>query len=63
MAARQLPDDWQRRYACRPVLLETFVECPRFTGACYKAANWILLGQTQGRGKLDPYRRQRFHAC
>ncbi|MEE8584241.1 MAG: Druantia anti-phage system protein DruA [Acidobacteriota bacterium] len=57
MAARQLPDDWQCRYAYRPVLLETFVECPRFTGACYKAANWILVGQTQGRGKLDRYRK------
>ena len=57
MAARQLPHDWQRRYAYRPVLLETFVECPRFTGACYKAANWILVGQTQGRGKLDRHRK------
>jgi hypothetical protein len=49
----RLPDDWQARYAYRPVLLETFVEKPRFIGTCYKAANWQHLGDTQGRGKLD----------
>ncbi|MCP5024619.1 MAG: DUF4338 domain-containing protein [bacterium] len=53
-AVRQLPDDWQRRYAYRPVLLETFVEQSRFIGTSYKAANWIPVGQTQGRGKLGP---------
>ena len=53
MAARQLPEDWHNRYAYRPVLLETFVDTQRFTGACYKAANWIHVGHTQGRGKLD----------
>ncbi|MCL4425465.1 MAG: DUF4338 domain-containing protein, partial [Firmicutes bacterium] len=37
----------------RPVLLETFVERERFAGTCYKAANWICAGPTQGRGKLD----------
>ncbi len=50
---RQLPDDWQQRYRLRPVLLETFCETPRFDGTCYRAANWIHVGQTQGRGKLD----------
>ena len=50
---RQLPLDWQQRYRIRPVLLETFCETPRFEGTCYRAANWIHLGQTQGRGKLD----------
>jgi hypothetical protein len=53
LVSRRLPDDWQSRYAYRPVLLETFVEKPRFTGTCYKAANWQHLGDTQGRGKLD----------
>ena len=53
MAARRLPEDWLERYAYRPVLLETFVDDERFTGACYKAANWIRVGRTQGRGKLD----------
>jgi hypothetical protein len=53
MAARQIADDWQARYKYRPVLLETFVEKKRFAGTCYKAANWICVGDTQGRGKLD----------
>ena len=51
-AARRLPNDWQAQYNYRPVLLETFVEKPRFEGTCYKAANWQYLGQTKGRGKL-----------
>ena len=54
MAARQLPEDWHDRYAYRPVLLETFVDTGRFTGACYKAANWIHVGQTQGPGQAGP---------
>ena len=52
--ARQLPGDWEAQYGYRPVLLETFVEKPRFEGTCYKAANWRYLGQTKGRGKLGP---------
>ena len=57
-AARQLPDQWLAVYGYRPVLLETFVEQPRFRGTCYKAANWIFLGQTKGRGKLGPSGKQ-----
>jgi len=57
LAARRLANDWYTRYAYRPVLLETFVEKPRFTGHCYKAANWQYLGDTQGRGKLDTFHR------
>jgi len=56
--AKQLPDDWQTRYHYQPVLLETFVQKDRFTGTCYRAANWTLLGQTQGRGKLDRYNKR-----
>ncbi|MCP4967096.1 MAG: DUF4338 domain-containing protein [bacterium] len=56
--ARTLPDQWLEVYGYRPVLLETFVEKPRFQGTCYKAANWIYLGQTQGRGKLGPAGKQ-----
>jgi len=55
--ARQLPRDWERRYGYSPVLLETFVEHQRFRGTCYRAANWIHVGQTQGRGKLDRHKR------
>ncbi len=58
LAARRLPADWLARYGYRPVLLETFVETPRFAGTCYKAANWLRLGDTQGRGKLDRDRLQ-----
>lgn len=53
MVAKRIPDDWTTHYGYRPVLLETFVESPRFRGTCYKAANWIYVGQTRGRGKLD----------
>jgi hypothetical protein len=58
MSARQLPDDWFDRYKIRPVLLETFVECDRFTGTCYRAANWSAVGKTKGRGKLGPAGKQ-----
>ena len=51
MIARQLPHDWQQRYGYRPVLLETFIESERHCGTCYKAANWVHVGQTTGRGK------------
>jgi Domain of unknown function (DUF4338) len=51
--ARQLPGDWQLRYGYRPLLLETLVDARRFRGTCYRAANWIRIGQTQGRGRMD----------
>lgn len=51
--ARRIQDDFQDRYGYRPVLLETFVEKDRFHGTCYRAANWIHVGETKGRGKLD----------
>jgi len=54
LSARYLLDDWENKYNIRPVLLESFVEKKRFTGTCYKAANWRLCGQTKGRGKLGP---------
>jgi hypothetical protein len=58
-AARRLPGDWERAYGYAPVLLETFVERDRFVGTSYKAANWLYVGVTKGRGKLD---RQNRHA-
>jgi hypothetical protein len=51
--AKRLPGDWQQRYGYEPVLLETFVHQERFRGTCYRAANWVHVGETQGRGKLD----------
>ena len=56
VVSRQLPRAWEQRYGYRPVLLETFVEAERFSGTCYRAANWRCLGQTQGRGKLGDHR-------
>jgi Domain of unknown function (DUF4338) len=56
--ARQLPQDWQHRYGYRPVLIESFVEDERFWGTCYQAANWLCLGQTTGRSKLEKSHRQ-----
>jgi len=53
ITTRRLAEDWHQRYGYRPVLLETFVESPRFKGTCYKAANWICVGETDGRGKRD----------
>ncbi len=55
MVVKQLPLDWLQRYNYQPVLLETFVECQRFLGTCYKAANWVCVGTTKGRGKLDTH--------
>jgi len=53
LAVRQLPHDWEQQYGYRPLLLETLVDPSRFKGTCYRAGNWILLGQTQGRGRMD----------
>ena len=55
-SCRRLPEDWHSRYGYRPLLLETFVQSDRFVGTSYRAANWIHVGQTQGRGKLDVHR-------
>jgi hypothetical protein len=51
--ARKLPGDWEAIYGHPVYFLETFVDPQRFAGTCYRAANWIVLGQTTGRGKAD----------
>lgn len=53
LAARAIVKDWEERYAVRPVLLETLVDPARYSGTCYRAANWIYLGTTTGRGRMD----------
>jgi hypothetical protein len=53
LAVKTVPDDWQRCYGYRPVLMETLVDRKRFKGTCYKAANWIQMGKTTGRGRMD----------
>ena len=50
---RRLSSDWQRKYGHRIYLLETFVQTDRFTGTCYRAANWLRVGQTKGRTRQD----------
>lgn len=52
-ALRRLPADWQALYGVRPVLVETLVDPARFTGGCYRAANFRVLGPTTGRGRMD----------
>jgi hypothetical protein len=52
--ARQLPADWQRIYGHPLYFLETFVDPARHRGTCYLAANWIVLGETFGRGHRCP---------
>lgn len=50
---RRLAGDWQRKYAISLCLAETFVEQERFSGACYRAANWQRVGQSCGRSRAD----------
>jgi len=57
----RLADDFDARYGYRPWLVESFVDSEAFTGTCYRAANWIFVGQTQGRGRQDRVRRSDKH--
>jgi len=57
LAARQVPGDWQACYQYRPVLMETLVDKSRFKGTCYRAANWVHVGTTTGRGRMDRHTR------
>ena len=51
--ARRLSGDWQAKYGHGIYLLESFVQCERFSGAAYRAANWLRVGQTKGRTRQD----------
>jgi hypothetical protein len=51
--AQIVPEHWQELYRHEVVFLETFVDPTRYRGTCYRAANWIVLGRTTGRGKND----------
>jgi hypothetical protein len=57
--ARRIAADWQAHYGRPVALLETFVEQGRFRGSCYRAANWICVGQTRGRTRQDREHRLR----
>lgn len=52
-ALHRLRRDWEARYGVEPLLVETLVDESRYSGHCYRAANWIWLGQTAGRGRMD----------
>jgi hypothetical protein len=56
--ARQIASDWQALYHHPIYWLETFVDTARFKGTCYKAANWLYLGKTEGRGKYNKTHKQ-----
>lgn len=45
--------DWQEVYGYKPVLVESYVDATRFSGGCYRASNWTMVGQTSGRGRQD----------
>ena len=51
--AKRLSDDWEQLYGHPVYFAETFVHTERYKGTCYRAANWVYLGQTTGRGKND----------
>lgn len=55
LMAGRVANDWQQKYGHSVELLETFVEQPRFSGTCYRAANWITVGETTGRTRNDRY--------
>jgi hypothetical protein len=55
--ARMLSGNWQRVYGHPVYFAETFVDPARFRGTCYRAANWVDLGWTTGRGKDAPTKR------
>lgn len=55
--SRRIAGDWEKMYAHPVCLLETFVDPERFRGTCYRAANWIDVGETTGRGKDDQTKR------
>ena len=49
----RLGQDWKKHYGIEPWLVETMVDRSRYSGGCYRAANWIVLGETAGRGRMD----------
>lgn len=54
----RLAADWPRRYGLEPWLVETLVDPSRYHGGSYRAANWVALGATTGRGRMDRYGRR-----
>ncbi|MGA1868436.1 MAG: Druantia anti-phage system protein DruA [bacterium] len=55
LSSKLIEGDWEERFGYKPVLLESFVDATLYKGTCYRAANWIYLGQSKGRGRQDRY--------
>ena len=55
MSMARLADDFEQKYNYRPLLIESFVDVSRYSGTCYRAANWIEIGNTKGRGRQDRF--------
>ena len=55
MGVARLAVDFEQRYQYRPYLIESFVDSEQYAGTCYRAANWIEIGQTKGRGRQDRF--------
>ncbi len=55
MSMASIADDFEQRYGYRPLLIESFVDTERYSGTCYRAANWLAIGKTKGRGRQDRY--------
>ena len=53
LVLKRLRSDWQLHYGLEPWLAETLVDQQRYHGGCYRAANWLDLGKTSGRGRMD----------
>jgi len=53
LCMERIGDDFEKRYAYRPLLIESFVDTSQYSGASYKAANWLEVGKTKGRGRQD----------
>ena len=53
----QVVDDFEKKYNYRPLLIESFVDTSHYSGTCYRAANWIEIGKTKGRGRQDHFSR------
>ena len=56
LAITALPDDFERQFDYRPWLVESFVDTSSYSGTCYRAANWIAVGATKGRGRQDRFK-------
>jgi hypothetical protein len=55
MSMGVMPADFEREYGYQPWLIESFVDIGCYSGACYRAANWIAVGKTRGRGRQDRF--------